>query len=91
MSSEGTINKKWVVRLPHFPSPQNPPLADAHNHTQIQEATVRVFAMADRKGFKEWGKSLRKKKIKLANSKRKKKRKITKNTNILNIRKQKKK
>lgn len=72
VSSEGMINEKCVVRLPHFPSPQNPPLANTHNHTQIQEATVHVFAMADRKGFKEWGESLRKKDRDINQEKRKK-------------------
>lgn len=72
VSNEGMINEKCVVRLPHFPSPQNPPLANTHNHTKIQEATVHVFAMADRKGFKEWGKSLRKKDRDINQEKRKK-------------------
>lgn len=71
VSSEGMINEKCVVRLHHFPASQNPPLANTHNHTQIQEATVHVFAMADRKGFKEWGKSLRKKDIDINQEKRK--------------------
>lgn len=66
------INKKCVVRLPHFPSPQTPPPANTHNHTQIQEATVHVFVMADRKGFKEWGESLRKKDRDINQEKRKK-------------------
>lgn len=39
---------------------QTPLLYDTHNHAQIQEVTVHVFAMADRKRFKEWGKGSRK-------------------------------
>ncbi len=55
------INEKCVDRLPRVPSALNPPSGRCtHNHTQIQEATVHVFAMTDRKGFKEWGESLRK-------------------------------
>lgn len=49
--------------LSDYPLPfasQTPLLSDTHNHAQIQEVTVNVFAMADRKRFKEWGESLRK-------------------------------
>lgn len=64
VSSEGMSDEKCVVRLLASLRLATPSGPTHTTHTQIQEVTVHVFAMADRKRFKEWGKGLRKTRIK---------------------------